>query len=93
MSDLRETPYAKELARAVRTYSAGNEIRLERLFVKGKGQEEIRLSWWRDGRMMQRPADLPEEDLVEIVARGLRRGVLTEGLWKKILLPIRRSDD
>ena len=86
MSDLRDTPYAKELARAVRTYSGGNETRLERLFVKDKSQEEIRLSWWRDSRTMQRPADLPEEDLVGLMARGLRRGVLTEGLWKDALL-------
>lgn len=35
--------------------------------------------------MMQRPADLPEEDLVEMVAEGFHRGVLDRRLWRKAL--------
>lgn len=76
---MRNTDYARELVPpAVLEYSDGtNEARLERLYVKAPGTVEIRLSWWKNGRMQLRPLDLPEEELWELLALGIREGVLT----------------
>lgn len=60
----------------VQQYPGGNEIRLERLLIKDQEAEEIRLSWWNNGRFQLRPADLPEGDLMRMIARGFRTGVL-----------------
>ena len=43
------------------------EGRIERLRVKSTQQEEIRFSWWKSGRFMLRPLDLPEEDLLKLI--------------------------
>ncbi len=47
MTDLRDTNYATEIARAVREFPDGSEARLERLHVKSRQAEEIRFSWWK----------------------------------------------
>jgi hypothetical protein len=75
--DLRDTNYATEIGRAVLPLSDGNEARIERLIIKSSGQVEIRLSWWKDERMMMRPLDLPESDLMTLLVRGIREGVLS----------------
>jgi hypothetical protein len=73
----RDTSYATELA----TAEIGN-CRIERIFVKaeneGRGQEEIRFAWWPDGHMANRPLDLPESQLLELMAEAIRRGVFRE---------------
>ena len=76
---MRDTPYATELVPpAVLGYEDGeNGARLERIYVKEPGTEEIRLSWWKNGRMQLRPLDLPEEELWDLLAKGIRQGVLT----------------
>jgi hypothetical protein len=73
----RDTPYAKELKTGKRELSDHSEARVERLFVKGYGQEEIRFSWWKDGKMMTRPLDLPEEDFVALIREGVAQGVFS----------------
>ena len=74
---MRDTDYAKELVPpAVLKYDGGNEARLERLQMKETGEVEIRLSWWKDSRMMLRPLDLLEGDLLRLLAKGFRQGVL-----------------
>ena len=74
---MRETDYANELVSpAVVTFPDGDEARLERLLIKETGSVAIRLSWWKDGRIMMRPLDLPEADLVKLLAKGVRQGVL-----------------
>src|SRR3954471_5309995 len=60
MAVLRDTDYATELARAVLTFPSGDEARIERLFVKSQNQIEIRMSWWKDGKLQPRPLDLGE---------------------------------
>jgi len=74
---MRDTPYATERASAEVA-----DCRIERIFVKaendGKGQEEIRFSWWPEGRMANRPLDLPEEMLLELMGEAIHRGVFTE---------------
>ena len=80
MSDMRETSYAKELVPpAVVTFPNGEEARLERLKIRETGNVEIRLSWWKDGRLMPRPLDLPEADLIKLLAISFRQGVLLPG--------------
>jgi hypothetical protein len=74
---LRDTNYAEELVPpAVVTFPSGDEARLERLRIKETDTVEIRLSWWKDGRMMMRPLDLSEADLMKLLAKGIRQGVL-----------------
>lgn len=76
----RDTDYAAELARATFSFpGTDEEARLERLYIKKLGQEEVRFSWWKAGRMAMRPLDLPEADLLELLREGVTRGVLSPG--------------
>lgn len=81
---MRETDYAREIATVNLSYEGESEIRLERLFVKGTGMEEIRLSWWKGGRLMRAPADLPEDDFLRLIELGLGGGVLSEGFRARL---------
>lgn len=68
---MRDTAYATELVPpAVTGSGAGDESRMERILVKGKGTVEIRFSWWRNGNIVSRPLDLPQEELAELLERG-----------------------
>jgi hypothetical protein len=69
---MRDTSYATEIATA-----AIGDMRIERIFVKPEQQEEIRLSWWPNGNLAPRPPDIPEGDLIALLAEGIRRGVLS----------------
>lgn len=71
---MRDTPYARELKTAMD--SQGQAI--ERILVKDLGQEEIRFSWWKGGKMMMRPLDLPEEELQQLLANAITGGVFSE---------------
>lgn len=75
---MRDTPYAKELARA----DIGGH-RIERLYVKGK-EEEIRFSWWKDGRMQTRPLDLPEHQLLPLFEQAIREGVFSKTFLREL---------
>jgi hypothetical protein len=70
----RDTKYATEIA------SAADDLdqRIERLYVKGWKQDEIRFSWWRNGKMMPRPLDLPEKELLPLMSSAIRSGVFTD---------------
>jgi hypothetical protein len=74
---MRDTDYARELGSVSVAYEEGSEIRLERLLIKSTGVEEIRLSWWKDGKLMRAPADLPEEGLLELFRKGVRAHLFT----------------
>jgi hypothetical protein len=80
MPKLRNTDYAEERGR-----SAIGESRIERLFVKEENQEEIRLSWWPDGKMANRPLDVPESELVALLAQGIADGVLSAQFLPKLI--------
>lgn len=83
MSDasLRDTPYATELTSpASIPFQGGSEGRIERLrFKKGpaKGKEGYRFSWWKEGRMIPRPLDATEEELLALLGKALREGVFS----------------
>jgi hypothetical protein len=81
---MRDTPYAKELARAEL-----NDCRIERLWVKRLGQIEIRFSWWPSGRLVTRPLDLPEHELLELLRGAVSEGVLSETFVANLLSILR----
>jgi hypothetical protein len=78
---LRDTEYARELARAsVRFEDAkddNEEARIERLDNKQTGQVEIRFSWWRDGQLKLRPLDLSEGKLLELLREAIDKSVFS----------------
>ena len=71
---MRDTPYATEIETA--SDSIGQTI--ERLFVKEHGREEIRFSWWKDGQLMIRPLDLPEDELLPLMKTAMAKGVFSQ---------------
>jgi hypothetical protein len=74
---MRKTKYADELVEpAVVIFEGGDEGRLERLRRKNPDEVVIRLSWWKDGNLCLRPLDLSEEQLMKLLAEGIRKGVL-----------------
>ena len=75
-TDLRDTKYAREIARSVIQWPGDSEARIERLEIKSSGTIEIRLSWWKGGQMMPKPLDLSEHDFMRLIAQGFRDGVL-----------------
>jgi hypothetical protein len=78
---LRDTDYATERASV-----AIGACRIERLFVKAEKQEEIRLSWWPDGHMANRPLDVPEDQLIALLARGIQGGVLSAQFLPRLIV-------
>ena len=78
---MRDTDYAKEIVS-----SRIGETRIERLFVKSENQEEIRLSWWPGGNLANRPLDVPERDLIALLARGIKDGVLSPQFLPKLIV-------
>ena len=46
----------------------------------GEGSQEpkkVRLSVWRAGQLLSQPLELSEEDLIELLQRGVRAGTLS----------------
>jgi hypothetical protein len=80
---MRNTSYARELDTPARVaFDASNEGRIEHILVKENGREEngqkeLRFSWWKDGRMMMRPLDLPESHLLELLHNAIEGGIFT----------------
>jgi hypothetical protein len=81
MPKMRDTRYATEQC----TSKIGDN-RLERLFIKASRQEEIRVSWWPDGRMANRPLDVTEVDFIKLLAQGIADGVLSRQFLPKLIL-------
>jgi hypothetical protein len=89
-TEMRDTPYATELARASFTFPDGSEGRIERLRFKDEpyaGMEGIRFSWWKDGQMKPRPLDATEDQLLALLSDSLQKKIfsrrfLADLLWK-----------
>ena len=76
---MRETKYARELCEpGLIQFTAIEEGRIERIFVKPLGQEEIRFSAWKNGKMLVRPLDLMERDLLRLLADALSKDVFSQ---------------
>jgi hypothetical protein len=86
---VRETKYAKILAEAVIGLPEGHQAKAERLIVKAWGTEELRFSWWNQGRFMPRPLDMEESDWIELFREAIMEGVFTQEFIKnlKSILP------
>lgn len=75
---MRETSYATELTPpGIRSFPNGDQARIERLHIKETGEEEVRLSWWKNGKMVPRPLDLSEDDLLILFRDALSKDVFT----------------
>lgn len=82
---LRDTAYAKELCEpAVKRWRGGSEGRIERLFVKRTGTEEIRFSWWKNGNVARRPLDLPEDDLIDLFRDAIAKDIFTKSFKSRL---------
>jgi hypothetical protein len=83
---LRDTDYAREIATA--QLSSGESgrsfVAIERIYVKGAAQEEIRFSWWEGTRMMARPLDLPESELLPLIQEAIARNVFSREFLSKL---------
>ncbi len=78
---LRDTRYARELANAKLPSGPGRKsfVAIERIHVKQLDQVEIRFSSWEGTKMLPRPLDLPEEELLPLLEAALRGGVFSDG--------------
>ena len=84
---MRDTHYATELVPPARiVFESGDECRLERLLIKELNQEEIRMSWWKEGKIIPRPLDVSESTLTELIAQGIQRGVLSAQFLPKLIV-------
>lgn len=74
---IKETKYCYTLASAWegKEYES---ICLERIFTRERGEEEIRLSWWKGGRLVNRPADIDAVNWVRLFEKAVREGVFTD---------------
>jgi hypothetical protein len=83
---LRDTRYARELATAkLPSGPSGNSfVAIERIFVKQAEQVEIRFSLWEGSRMMPRPLDLPEDELLPLMRVAIHAGVFSEAFVESL---------
>ncbi|MBI4497134.1 MAG: hypothetical protein HY689_04445 [Chloroflexi bacterium] len=88
---LRQTRYADLCAEARLSIAPDEEVRAERQWVKGSAEEQIRLSWWKHGRMVPRPASLSEAQLVALLERGIAEGVFTPFFLRQLLGVMERN--
>lgn len=76
---MRDTRYATEKCiPGTFQFTGSEEARIERIFVKRLGQEEIRFSWWKRGKMLPRPLDLTERDLLALLRDAVAQGVFSK---------------
>src|SRR6266567_8095102 len=83
---LRDTKYARELATAKLPSgpSGSSFVAIERIYVNQAEQMEIRFSWWEGSRMMPRPLDLPEDELLPLLSAAFRAGVFSEAFTESL---------
>ena len=81
---LRDTKYARELAtaRLPSGPSGTSFVAIERIFVKQADQVEIRFSSWEGSRMLPRPLDLPEDELLSLIEAAVRAEVFSESFTR-----------
>ncbi len=67
---------AKKLASASINL-ASDQGQIEKLILPGNDQEQIRISLWRDGKMLPLPITLSEQELVDLLHSAIHEGVLS----------------
>jgi hypothetical protein len=83
---LRDTRYARELATVKLPSKPGRKsfVAIERIHVKQVDQVEIRFSSWEGTKMLPRPLDLPEEELLPLLKAALQAGVFSEAFTQEL---------
>ena len=74
---LRETVYAGLIAEGRLSLGDKTEFRIERLYVKDERSMEVRFSWWKNSKLMMRPLDATEQQLLVLFEQGIKAGVFT----------------
>ena len=82
---LRKTRYAELCSHATVGESTGDEKRLEKIWVKSRKEEILRWTWWRDGKMLPRPAEMNEPELIALIDRGFQAGVLSSFFLRQLI--------
>ncbi len=78
---MRDTKYAKEIRDpGVVKWPTGSEGRIERLLIKSVAKEEIRFSWWKNGKLATRPLVLSEDDLLKLFEDANANHVFNDSL-------------
>ena len=54
-----------------------DECRIERIHVINLDQEEIRFSWWPNGRFVPKALDVTESHLLDLIGAAIKDGVFT----------------
>ena len=60
--------------------------RIERLYVKEHDCDEIRFSWWPEGRMANRHLDVTEEQLLDLLEMAILKGVFSDVFLRDLLM-------
>jgi hypothetical protein len=81
----RDTPYARLICEGRLELGDGNEFRVEKLYVKGTGENEIRFSWWKNDRLTPRPMEVTEPQLVKLFDNGIKAGVFSTKFIEELL--------
>ena len=91
-SQVIETKYCKILKQAkIRENSEVYSI--EKIFIKGLNQEEIRLAYYKDitrravfqeEAFIPRPVDLTEDKLLELISKGVSQNVFSKVFVSKL---------
>ena len=80
----RDTGYATLLAEGRIDFRDGNSIRIERLYVKEQKQDEIRFSWWKHERLIPRPLDVSEKQLLSLFQKSIKNAVFTRSFISRL---------
>lgn len=75
-----DTKYARQIK--VVTGPSGESI--ERIFVKGYQQEEIRFSYWPNGGFVPRALDVTEDELTALLGQAFTQGIFSQEFMKDI---------
>lgn len=82
---MRNTSYADELVEpAILQLGENDEARIELLHIHGTDDDEYRISWWKDGRLMPRALDLNEDHLIALFERGIITRVFRPTFIKRL---------
>lgn len=76
---MRDTDYATEMVSVDHLH-----CRIEKLWVKREEQVEIRFSWWPDGKMANRPLDLPEHELLPLMEKAIEANVFSSEFLNRL---------
>lgn len=80
----RDTRYARVIASAEIDLGSDEKAVAERLELHEFGTEEVRFSWWKNGKFMTRPLDIAEEDWIKLLSESYKNGVLSSEFMKDL---------